>query len=103
MTAQTRIRRYLLTKIVTKAVASIVPTRHRKGRDFSNPAENRLAIKTDGVCITITEAAANEVHSVMHITNFAGRSTIVGNPTRTAKKPNMNEAIKRYREYLTRC
>lgn len=103
MTAQNRISRYLFTKIVTTAVASIVPTRHRKGRDFSTPAENKFAMKTDGVCMTITEAAEKEVHSVMHITNFAGRRTIVGNPTRIAKKPNTNEAIKRYREYLTRC
>jgi hypothetical protein len=95
--------KYRFINIVTNAVASIVARRDRNGKDFSIPDANKFAIKTCGVCMTITEAAANEVHRVMHMTNFAGRRTIVGMPTTIAKKPNMKEAMKKYREYFTLC
>ena len=45
--------------------------------------------------MTITEAAPNEVASVMHITNLDGRKTIVGKPTAIAKNKNTTAAIMR--------
>lgn len=90
--AESKIRRYLFMKTVMKKVDSIVTARQTNGSDFSNPADVRPARKTDGVCMTITDEAAKQVLRVMHITNFAGRKTMVGSPTNTAKKANTKEA-----------
>ena len=78
-----------------KNVESIVTTSPRKGADLSQPALHRLLRNTWGVCMTITEAAPNEVASVMHITNLDGRKTIVGKPTAIAKNKNTTAAIMR--------